>query len=227
MYISHMDFPKQLKALVFDAYGTLFHIGALDELLKKHFQADSHAIGQLWRSKQLEYTWLRSLMGTYKPFSEVTADALAYACKVQQITLTQGLVEQFVEGYYHLEAFPEVKSLLARLSQTYRLAVLSNANPAMLEQAVNTNGLGPYLEQTLSVDTVGVFKPNPAVYQMAVNALALDKTSIGFISTNTWDVAGASSFGLVAIHLNRFGTHQEVLGQEMAPQILSLTELLE
>ena len=227
MYISHMDFPKHLKALVFDAYGTLFHIGALDELLEKHFSTQSQAIGQLWRSKQLEYTWLRSLMGSYQPFSQVTADALEYACNVSQVSLSREVREELVEGYYHLRAFPEVKSLLSQLGQSFRLAVLSNANPDMLGQAVKSNELDPFLEKVLSVDAVGRFKPDPAVYQLAVDALELDKASIGFISTNTWDVAGATSFGLSAIHLNRFGSHQDILGQETAPQILSLADLLE
>ncbi|MEM6628938.1 MAG: haloacid dehalogenase type II [Bacteroidota bacterium] len=227
MYISHMDFAKQLKALVFDAYGTLFHIGALNEELNRQFGVKSEQIGNLWRSKQLEYTWLRSLMGAYQPFSKVTADALSYACRVYGVQFTDEVLKKMVNAYYHLNAFPEVEELLGKLSRQYRLAVLSNANPEMLQQAVESNQLNPYFEKVLSVDMVKVFKPNPSVYQLAVESFGVDKKEIGFISTNTWDVAGAAMFGLSAIHLNRFDTHQDVLGQKIAPQIASLSELLD
>ena len=218
---------KDLHAFVFDAYGTLFHIGSLDKKLSTIFGEKANEVAHIWRSKQLEYTWLRTLMGSYQPFSIVTGEALRLACNKVGVPLTEDSQKELVEQYGALDAFPEVVEVLASLSQSFRLAILSNANPEMLERAADINGLSPHMECILSVDKVRAFKPHPSVYQIAVNALDLEKEKIGFISTNTWDVAGASAFGFKAIHLNRFGTVQDELGLEKAPQITSLSQLLE
>ena len=216
-----------LDAFVFDAYGTLFHIGSLDKKLSSLFGAKATEVGPLWRSKQLEYTWLRTLMGSYEPFSTVTAEALQAACNKVGVPLMEDVQKELVDQYGALDAFPEVVEVLSTLSQSFRLAILSNANPEMLERAAEMNGLSPHMEHILSVDKVRAFKPHPSVYQIAVNALDLEKDKIGFISTNTWDVAGASAFGFKAIHLNRFNTVQDELGLAKAPQISSLAQLLE
>lgn len=222
-----MPLFTNLDTLVFDAYGTLFHIGSLNEKLSTIFGEKATEIGEIWRSKQLEYTWLRTLMGAYQPFSVVTGDALKFACNKLGVPLTEEIQQELVDHYGRLDAFPEVLEVLPLLSQTFRLAILSNANPEMLESAADINGLSPHMEHILSVDKVRAFKPHPSVYQIAVNALEVEKGSIGFISTNTWDVAGASAFGFKAIHLNRFDTIQDELGVEKAPQISSLSQLLE
>lgn len=218
---------SDLHAFVFDAYGTLFHIGSLDKKLTGIFGEKASEIGPIWRSKQLEYTWLRTLMGSYQPFSTVTGEALLAACNKAGVSLTEEAQKELVDQYGALDAFPEVVDVLSTLSQSFRLAILSNANPEMLERAAELNGLTPHMEQILSVDKVRAFKPHPSVYQIAVNALDLEKEKIGFISTNTWDIAGATAFGFKAIHLNRFGSAQDELGLKKAPQISSLAQLLE
>ena len=222
-----MQIHKDLQALVFDAFGTLFHIGSLNERLTHHFGEQAELVGEIWRNKQLEYTWLRTLMGLYEPFSRVTEDALRFACRSQSIVLTEAVLADLVAQYGTISTFPEVQGLLPKLAKSYRLAVLSNGNPEMLSKAVAENGILEFFEGVYSVDKVRVFKPHPSVYQIAVNALDLDKEKIGFISTNTWDVAGASAFGLKAIHLNRFNKVQDELGIAHAPHIDSLQQLLE
>ncbi|MEM7368067.1 MAG: haloacid dehalogenase type II [Bacteroidota bacterium] len=221
-----LSLPTSIKSIVFDAYGTLFDVQTLDAFLKEHYGDKSQPINAIWRQKQLQYTWLRSLMGRYEPFSNVTTDALRYACQVQGEVLSASLEQQLVQRYYTLQAFPDTLSSLGKLASSVQLAVLSNANPEMLEQAVHHNGLHPFLTHILSVDSIQMYKPIPAVYDLATQAFGLEKEEIVFVSSNTWDVAGAKSAGLRVIWLNRYNGNLEELGIEPDWQISSLEEII-
>ena len=202
---------QNIQAFVFDAYGTLFNINSLDEQLAHYFGNQAKAISATWRRKQLEYTWLRALMQRYVPFSQVTLDALAYACQSVGVKLTDEISHDLQQRYEVLSAYPEVPATLQQLSQHYRLAILSNADPVFLEQAVQHNQLGNYLEAVLSADTLQTYKTMPQVYQLAVDTLQLPSKQIAFVTSNPWDVAGAKSFGLTTVWINR-GSIPEQLG---------------
>ena len=203
---------SKLRAIVFDAYGTLFDINSLDELLAVHFSKRSGKISAMWRRKQLEYTWLRTMMHRYRDFSQVTMDALAYSCQAHAVNLDEDLRQQLFEEYLVLAAYPEVAGLLQQLSSNVLLGILSNANHAMLEGALRRNELNDMFDHVLSADDVKRFKPRPEVYQQAVDKFKFDPEEILFVSSNTWDVAGAKSFGLKVAWLNRSGAIMERLG---------------
>lgn len=203
-----------IKAIVFDAYGTLFNINSLDQVLHQYFGDRAIELGVLWRKKQLEYTWLRTLMDQYKPFSEVTMDALVYSCHQLDLTFDAGIRDELYKKYLALEAYAEVRSVLESLSKKAALGVLSNANQQMLQGAIDRNHLGGFFTHVLSVEKIMLFKPRKEVYQMACDAFQALPGEILFVSSNTWDVAGAKSFGLNVAWLNRFGGVMEELGFE-------------
>lgn len=207
-----LSLPSSIQALVFDAYGTLFDVQTLTGFLQQHYGEKAGRINDIWRQKQLQYTWLRALMERYEPFARVTTDALRFACRSLGEDLSEDLASELAQKYDTLEAFPDAKTALARLSGRLQLGVLSNANPSMLHQAIDHNGLKPYLNHILSVDPIQQYKPKPEVYDLAVQAFGLEKQEIAFVSTNTWDVAGAKSAGLNVIWLNRHQGRQEELG---------------
>ena len=217
--------PPSIKAIVFDAYGTLLSIDALDARLEKHFGVQAKAINQVWRQKQLEYTWLRGLMQEYRPFSTVTGEALEFACQHLGIGLTPATKEDLVRGYFELTAYGDVKAALERLSESYSLAVLSNADPAMLTTAMAHNQLSAHLYAILSVDAVQMFKPHPSVYQVAVDKFKLSPSEIAFVSSNTWDISGSSAFGFSPVWLNRFGKTMDTLGYSPTLTIQTLADL--
>lgn len=222
-----MQLLTQVKALVFDAYGTLFDVYSLGKRLRYHFPQKAEQINPIWRNKQLEYTWLRSLMRQYVPFSQVTADALTFACKETNTTISNEIHQDLMQHYFTLDAFPKVSEVLTNLQHTHQLAILSNANHEMLNKAAKHNAIDQYLTAILSVDIIKKYKPNPEVYQIAENKLGLDRAEIAFISSNTWDVAGAKSFGLNVIWLNRGGGKLEELGFQPDEIVSSIEELLE
>lgn len=166
----------------------------------------------MWRRKQLEYTWLRTLMDAYQPFSVVTAEALDFACEDAGLTPTTSMRKDLMDQYQVLAAFPGVPETLAQLSQQFSLSILSNANPEMLTAAAAFNGIDKSLDHIFSADATARFKPTPEVYALAVNGLGLSPHQIAFISSNTWDVAGASAFGFFAIWLNRNEGTMETMG---------------
>lgn len=217
---------KQIKAFVFDAYGTLFNIGALDDRLAHHFGENAAEIGTIWRQKQLEYTWLRTLMAKYQPFSNVTEDALGYACEKLGVKLNPEVVIDLMFRYHALSSFPEVKKVLDELRKKHHLAILSNAEHKMLQSAVVHNKLENVFNRVISVDVISQFKPSPKVYQLAISGLEVEKEYIAFVSTNTWDVAGAKSFGFKTIWLNRAKGTREHLGFEPDMIINGLDDLL-
>jgi 2-haloacid dehalogenase len=219
--------PTSIKAIIFDAYGTLLDIRTVDELLRQLFGEKAGRIASLWRQKQLEYTWLRTLMNRYVPFKKVTQDALVYACRVAEVNLHPSQAEALMQAYDRLLVYEEVKKALHRLKADYRLAVLSNANPEMLNNALGHNQITNLLEAIISVDETKYFKPRPEVYQLAEEKLGLPRQEMLFISSNTWDVAGAKSFGLQVAWANRFDGYVEELGFEPDLVIQDLVRLCE
>ena len=178
------------RAFVFDAYGTLFDVHSVMEAARA-VTPDPQALSQLWRQKQLEYTWLRSLMGRYQDFWLVTGQALRFALRRLGITAAESQIEALMSAYLTLSPFPEVPNALRAL-RGRPLAILSNGSPRMLESAVRSSGLGAAFDHVLSVDAVGVYKPSPLVYDLAVRAFGLPAREILFVSSNAWDVAGAA-----------------------------------
>lgn len=200
-----------IKACVFDAYGTLFdvHSAVTRERARIGDQAD--ALSQLWRTKQLEYTWLRALMGRHLDFWQVTGDALDYALARLELD-PAGIREPLMQAYLALDAYPEVPEMLARLRQGgLKTAILSNGEPRMLAAGAKSAGIDRLLDAVLSVETVGIFKPHPSVYQLALDQLRVAADEIAFQSSNAWDVNGASTFGLRPVWINRFGAPAERL----------------
>lgn len=221
-----LSLPSHIQAIVFDAYGTLFNVDAIESGLSRYFGTHASAISEVWRRKQLEYTWLRTLMGTYKPFSEVTAEALEFACEYQRVSFTPAIQEDLMQQYFVLDTFPEVPELLARLSAHTKLAILSNANPEMLSAAADHNQISASLSNIFSANSVAQFKPVRAVYAIASHGLGYSPAEIAFVSSNTWDVTGASAYGFHAIWLNRNQSTMEKLGYPPAQTIKELEELL-
>ena len=201
--------PLRLEAIVFDAYGTLFDVHSVMRRCETLFPGRHAALSQLWRTKQLEYTWLRSLMRRYAPFSTVTREALAHACEALGLELTAERMEALMAEYNMLATFPEVPKALASLPGIGK-AILSNGSPDMLEPLVAHSELE--LDAVISVDEVGIFKPAPEVYELAPKKLGVPKEKIGFVSSNCWDALGAKSFGFTVFWINRARAPLERLG---------------
>jgi len=181
------------------------------------------ALSQLWRTKQLEYTWQRSLMRRYLPFSALTREALAYACEALQLALDQTRANALMDEYLKLAAYPDVPAALQRLAGR-KLAILTNGSPDMIEPLVKHSGLK--FDAVLSVDELKIFKPAPEVYQLAVERLGVAKGQIGFISSNCWDALGAKSFGLRTFWINRLKAPVDQLGFQPDAIVGSLDEVL-
>ncbi len=197
------------RAYVFDAYGTLFDVHSVIEA-GRVVTSDPQALSTLWRQKQLEYTWLLSLMGRYEDFWAVTERALRFALARLGLAAGERDVRVLMDAYLSLACFPEVRPALAQLAAA-PLAILSNGSPRMLEAVVRANGLETVLRHVLSVDAVGVYKPSPRVYELGPRALGLPAREVLFVSSNAWDVAGAKAFGYRACWCNRAGSPMESL----------------
>ena len=200
-----------VKACVFDAYGTLFDVHSAVGQHRDRFGEKADAVSAVWRTKQLEYTWLRSLMKDYVPFWQVTGDALDYALDMHDIN-DQRLREDLMQAYLSLSDYPEVKSVLKRLKDAgLPCMILTNGSPEMIDAAVNSAGLEDLLTANLSVQSVGIFKPDASVYAMACDALGLQPSEISFQSSNAWDAVGAAHFGFKVAWINRFNQRRERL----------------
>jgi 2-haloacid dehalogenase len=194
----------ECSALVFDAYGTLFDVHSVAQLAESLFPGKGPSLSQAWRTKQLEYTWLRSLMGRYEDFNSVTAASLDWAIEAQRIVAGEGAKQALMDEYRRLAVFPEVPAALATLAAARPLAILSNGHPEMLEAVVDHNGMRDFFRGgILSVHPARIFKPHPSVYQIVEEALGLPRALVGFVSSNGWDAAGAKVFGFRAYWVNR------------------------
>src|SRR5262249_53683560 len=200
----------RVQPLLFDAYGTLFDVHSVIDA-SRAITEDPEALSALWRAKQLEYTWLHTLMGRYEDFWAITEAALTYACR--RLGLTVGAAERgrLMQAYLVLEPFPEVRAVLERL-QGLPCAILSNGAPRMLEAAVAHAGLGPHLQAIISVDAVRLYKPAPPVYALRPARLGAAKEVIGFVSSNCWDVVGAKAYGFPVVWVNRGRAPLDELG---------------
>jgi len=216
---------QDIRACVFDAYGTLFDVHSAVARYRTALGPVADAVSAVWRSKQLEYSWLRSLMGRHADFWQITMDALDFALEQHQIG-DAALRRHLCAAYFALDCYPEVPSVLQQLKAAgMPLAILSNGSPAMLQSAVAEARLEGLLDEVLSVEEVGVFKPDPRVYQLAVDRLNLAPGQISFQTANGWDAAGAAAFGLHVVWINRLGQVRERLPETPAAELESLAEL--
>jgi len=215
-----------VRACVFDAYGTLFDVHAPIAKLAAEIGPMADDISQLWRRKQLEYTWLRSLMGVHADFWHVTGDALDYALEAYEVS-EPGLKDEIMALYLKLEAYSDVKEALQTLkAKNQRTAILSNGSPSMLESAVRSAGLEKLFDLVLSVEDVGIYKPSRRVYRLAMQKLQLqDAPSICFVSANTWDAQAAAQFGFQVVRIDRFGLKDDRIPGRPNVVIGSLAEL--
>jgi 2-haloacid dehalogenase len=212
------------KAFLFDAYGTLFDVHSVVEA-GRALTSDPQALSLLWRQKQLEYTWLRTLMGRYEDFWAVTEAALRFSLARLGIAADDEAVARLMEAYLSLATFPDVAGGLSGMAGT-PLGILSNGSPRMLDAAVRSSGLAGAFRQVLSVDAVKAYKPSPAVYELGPRAFGVPAGDILFVSSNAWDVAGAKAFGYRTCWCNRLAAPMDRLGVSPDLEVRTLDEIL-
>ena len=222
--MSHPAF-RDIGACVFDAYGTLFDVHSAARRAGDALGDKAAAVSAVWRDKQLQYTWLRSLMGTHTGFWQVTGEALDFALAAHGIE-DDALRDRLMELYLSLEAYPDVVPALSKLrAGGKQTAILSNGSPDMLGAAVESAGLDRILDASLSIEEVGIYKPDARVYQLAVDRLGVAAKRICFVSTNCWDAHRAAHFGFTVAWMNRFGQQDERLPGRPATVMQGLDEL--
>ena len=216
-----------IRAAVFDAYGTLFDFASAAARCADALGNKAGALTQLWRDKQLQYAWLRAAQSRHADFWQVTGDALDFSLETLGIADASGALRQrLMDCYRTLDAFPEVPVALQRLKEAgLATAILSNGTPAMLAAAVEHAGIGAALDHVLSVEEVGVYKPAPAVYRLAVERLGVPANAIAFQSSNAWDIHAASAFGMQTVWCNRSGQRRERLPGAPDREIRTLADL--
>ncbi|SIO62874.1 2-haloacid dehalogenase [Bradyrhizobium erythrophlei] len=214
-----------VRACVFDAYGTLFDFAAAAKGCRDLLGDDIDRLTGLWREKQLQYTWLRAVQDRHEDFWQVTGDALDFALETLGIE-KPGLRERLMTLYLTLDAFPEVPAVLKRLKQAgLQTAILSNGSPKMLDAVVKSANLVGLIDAVLSVEEVGIYKPHPKVYQLAVDRLKVPASAIAFQSSNAWDAYAASAFGMQVVWCNRYAQRRERLPGRPDREVRSLSEL--
>jgi 2-haloacid dehalogenase len=191
-----------IKAVVFDAYGTLYDVQSVADVTEEAFPGYGGIITQIWRIKQLEYTWLRSLMRRYQDFSVLTQDSLAYTLRVLGLNYDEATFARIVDKYLHLELYPDATTALTALDGR-KLAILSNGSPDMLNALVKNTGLDRVLEAVISVDAKKIFKPSPEAYTLIEQELGVAPANVLFVSSNPWDACGAKAFGLNVAWIER------------------------
>lgn len=213
------------QACVFDAYGTLFNIASAANRSRTALGDKADALTALWRTRQLEYSWLRSLMGAHAEFSQVIAESLDYALAALEID-DRKLRDKLLDQFIHIEAYPDARRVLEALKRAGRkAAILSNGGPAMLAAAVGSAGIGALLAHVLSVEEVGIYKPHRKVYEIVTKRLGLAPERVCFVSSNGWDAAGAAHFGFNAVWANRGRAPRERLPGTLAAEIPDLDAL--
>jgi 2-haloacid dehalogenase len=191
-----------IKAVVFDAYGTLYDIQSVAEVTEQAFPGYGDIITQIWRIKQLEYSWLRSLMGRYQDFSVVTRDSLAYTLRVLGLPNDDAVFARIIDKYLHLDLYPDALGAISALKDN-KLAILSNGSYDMLDALVKNSGLDGMLDAVISVDTKRIFKPSPHAYALIEQKLGISPREVLFVSSNAWDACGAKAFGLTVAWIER------------------------
>ena len=193
---------KNIKAIIFDAYGTLFDVNSAAEKCKNKIGDKWESFASYWRTTQLEYTWLRSLMGKHKDFWKITEDSLNKSMKV--FLIDNKMKNELLNLYRILNTFPEVKDVLNQLKKkNYKLAILSNGTPELLSNLVRSNNLDNIFDDIFSIEEVGIYKPDAKVYDMPIKKYKIKKEEIAFLSANTWDVSGGGNYGYNSIWVNR------------------------
>jgi 2-haloacid dehalogenase len=216
----------RISVLAFDAYGTLFDVFSVTALCEELFPGLGSALAQLWRIKQLQYTQLRSVMGRHRDFWRVTEDALVYAAKNIRLDLTADKRRRLMDAYLTLAAFPDVRPGLESLRRSgVRLAILSNGEPKMLTAAAKSAGITDLFHLIVSAEEVQVFKPSPRVYWLISERMKVERGSVGFVSSNSWDIVGAGSAGLQTFWVHRTAEPPEELGFPPTHIVKAITDL--
>ena len=217
---------KKIKAIIFDAYGTLFDVNSAAEKCKEKLGDKWEGFANYWRTTQLEYTWLRSLMRRHKDFWQITEDSLDKSMNFYNID--NSMRSELLNLYKVLSPFTEVRDTLKKLKQSnYKLAILSNGTPDLLNELVVSNGLKDIFDDIFSVEEVGIFKPDSKVYDLPINKYNIEKDKVLFLSANTWDVSGAGNYGYNTVWVNRNNNIFDKLDFEPNKQISNLSELLD
>ena len=215
---------KNIKAIIFDAYGTLFDVNSAAEMCKSKIGDKWENFSNYWRMTQLEYTFLRTLMGRYRDFWQITEDSLDKSMKVYKIDIS--LKEELLKLYKKLSVFPEVKQTLISLKKKkLKLAILSNGTPALLNELVTSNNLNDLFNDIFSIDEVKVYKPSTQVYEIPIKKYQIEKNEVAFLSANTWDVSGGGNFGYTSIWVNRNNNIFDNLDYKPQNEIKNLSEL--
>ena len=217
-----------VKAIIFDAYGTLFDVYSISALAHRLFPGKGNALAELWRDKQIQYSQLRTLCSTYKPFWEITQDALVFACRKLGLELDLEAQNTMMGQYAKLQAFPENLAALRQLKDAgMKMAILSNGNPEMLAAAVQNAGMEGLFSHVLSADAVRKFKTAPEAYQLGTDMLGMAARDILFVSSNGWDALGATWYGFTTLWVNRAGAPMEQLGVQPTRVGQSLRDVLD
>ena len=217
---------KKIKAIIFDAYGTLFDVNSAAEKCKEKLGDKWEGFANYWRTTQLEYTWLRSLMRRNKDFWQITEDSLDKSMNFYNID--NSMRSELLNLYKVLSPFTEVRDTLKKLKQSnYKLAILSNGTPDLLDELVVSNQLKDIFDDIFSVEEAGIFKPDSKVYDLPINKYNIEKNEVLFLSANTWDVSGAGNYGYNTVWVNRNNNIFDKLDFESNQQISNLSELLD
>ncbi|WP_408006621.1 haloacid dehalogenase type II [Pseudalkalibacillus sp. A8] len=217
---------QNTKAIMFDVYGTLFDVHSVIDECKKHFPEKGKSISEVWRKKQLEYSFLRGLMGNYRPFWSITKDALRFACKSENVELTGTIEEALLGSYLKLKPYGEAEGVLEKL-KGHQLAVFSNGSEDMLHPLIEHYSLQTHFDYLISVNGIRQFKPQPSSYLYALEHLGVERHEVLFLSSNTWDIAGAKTFGFKVVWVNRSGDVMDEFGIQPDHIIGDLTGLLD
>ena len=217
---------KNIKAIIFDAYGTLFDVNSAAEKCKDKIGNKWESFANYWRTTQLEYTWLRSLMNRHKDFWQVTEDSLDKSMKAYKID--SSMRSELLNLYKTLSTFPEVKEVLNNLKEkNYKLAILSNGTPSLLNELVKSNNLNNIFADIFSIEEVEIYKPDSRVYDLPINKYQIQENEVAFLSANTWDVSGGGNYGYNAVWVNRNNNIFDNLDYQPKHQVKQLGELLD
>ena len=217
---------KNIKAIIFDAYGTLFDVNSAAEKCKSKIGDKWESFANYWRKTQLEYTWLRSLMGRHKDFWQITEDSLDKS--MQAFNINKAMKNELLDLYKILSPYPEVKETLEKLKEKrYKLAILSNGTPALLNELVKSNGLQNLFDDIFSIEEVKIYKPSSKVYDMPVKKYSIKNEEIAFLSANTWDVSGGGNYGFTSIWVNRNKNIFDNLDYKPKNEISGLNQLID
>ena len=217
---------KNIKAIIFDAYGTLFDVNSAAEKCRSKIGDKWESFANYWRKTQLEYTWLRSLMGRHKDFWQITEDSLDKS--MQAFNINKAMKNELLDLYRILSPYPEVKETLEKLKEKrYKLAILSNGTPALLNELVKSNGLQNLFDDIFSIEEVKIYKPSSKVYDMPVKKYSIKNEEVAFLSANTWDVSGGGNYGFTSIWVNRNKNIFDNLDYKPKNEISGLNQLID